>query len=96
MTKTFAIKNFGCQMNVYDGERMAELLRAEGMAPAEAGADAALEQLDPDLAFPVAELGTPRGRQGAPKAKVALPEHWLDDTSGAALELDDDEHVSGG
>ncbi|GAA4037528.1 tRNA (N6-isopentenyl adenosine(37)-C2)-methylthiotransferase MiaB [Sphingomonas rosea] len=40
MTKTFAIKSFGCQMNVYDGERMAELLRAEGMAPAEAGADA--------------------------------------------------------
>ena len=24
--KTFRIKSFGCQMNVYDGERMAELL----------------------------------------------------------------------
>ena len=24
--KTFKIKSFGCQMNVYDGERMAELL----------------------------------------------------------------------
>jgi len=22
--KTFKIKNFGCQMNVYDGERMSE------------------------------------------------------------------------
>ena len=32
--KTFKIKNFGCQMNVYDGERMAELLTARGMAPA--------------------------------------------------------------
>jgi tRNA-2-methylthio-N6-dimethylallyladenosine synthase len=38
--RTFAIKSFGCQMNVYDGERMAELLGAEGMTPALAGADA--------------------------------------------------------
>jgi tRNA-2-methylthio-N6-dimethylallyladenosine synthase len=38
--KTFQIKSFGCQMNVYDGERMAELLGAEGMAPAEPGTDA--------------------------------------------------------
>jgi tRNA-2-methylthio-N6-dimethylallyladenosine synthase len=30
--KTFKIKNFGCQMNVYDGERMAELLSAQGMS----------------------------------------------------------------
>ena len=30
--KTFKIKNFGCQMNVYDGERMAELLGQQGMA----------------------------------------------------------------
>jgi tRNA-2-methylthio-N6-dimethylallyladenosine synthase len=35
--RTFAIKSFGCQMNVYDGERMAELLGAEGMTPAAAG-----------------------------------------------------------
>jgi tRNA-2-methylthio-N6-dimethylallyladenosine synthase len=32
--KTFKIKSFGCQMNVYDGERMEELLGAHGMAPA--------------------------------------------------------------
>jgi tRNA-2-methylthio-N6-dimethylallyladenosine synthase len=32
--KTFQIKSFGCQMNVYDGERMAGLLEAEGMAAA--------------------------------------------------------------
>ena len=32
--KTFKIKNFGCQMNVYDGERMAELLGAHGMSAA--------------------------------------------------------------
>ena len=30
--KTFRIKSFGCQMNVYDGERMAELLGEQGMA----------------------------------------------------------------
>jgi tRNA-2-methylthio-N6-dimethylallyladenosine synthase len=29
--KTFKIKSFGCQMNVYDGERMAELLGRRGM-----------------------------------------------------------------
>ncbi len=38
--KTYHIKSFGCQMNVYDGERMGELLGAEGMAAAsEADAD---------------------------------------------------------
>jgi tRNA-2-methylthio-N6-dimethylallyladenosine synthase len=35
--KTFKIKNFGCQMNVYDGERMAELLSAQGMAATSEG-----------------------------------------------------------
>ena len=44
--------------------------------------DGLLEQLDPDAAFPVAELGTPRGRQGSPRKGVALPEGWLDDTDG--------------
>src|SRR5829696_6075434 len=29
--KTFRVKSFGCQMNVYDGERMSELLGAEGL-----------------------------------------------------------------
>ncbi|MEN3747092.1 tRNA (N6-isopentenyl adenosine(37)-C2)-methylthiotransferase MiaB [Sphingomonas sp. HF-S3] len=32
--KTFHVKSFGCQMNVYDGERMAELLGAQGMVAA--------------------------------------------------------------
>ncbi|HUQ13288.1 MAG TPA: tRNA (N6-isopentenyl adenosine(37)-C2)-methylthiotransferase MiaB [Novosphingobium sp.] len=32
--KTFHVKSFGCQMNVYDGERMAELLAAQGMTAA--------------------------------------------------------------
>ncbi|HEX7657149.1 MAG TPA: tRNA (N6-isopentenyl adenosine(37)-C2)-methylthiotransferase MiaB [Sphingomonas sp.] len=34
--KTFAVKSFGCQMNVYDGERMAELMAAQGLIPADA------------------------------------------------------------
>ena len=44
--KTFKIKSFGCQMNVYDGERMAELLGAKGMAAAADGEDADLVVLN--------------------------------------------------
>lgn len=40
--KTFHVKSFGCQMNVYDGERMAELMAADGMT---ATADAAAADL---------------------------------------------------
>ena len=29
--KTYHVKSFGCQMNVYDGERMGELMAAQGM-----------------------------------------------------------------
>ena len=43
--KTFAVKSFGCQMNVYDGERMAELMAGEGMTPVDA-ADADLVVLN--------------------------------------------------
>ncbi len=35
--KTFHVKSFGCQMNVYDGERMADLLGGEGMVAASEG-----------------------------------------------------------
>lgn len=44
--KTFRIKSFGCQMNVYDGERMAELLGANGMSAAPEGKDADLVVLN--------------------------------------------------
>ena len=38
--KTYHVKSFGCQMNVYDGERMGEMLMGKGMAQAvEADAD---------------------------------------------------------
>lgn len=38
--KTYHVKSFGCQMNVYDGERMAEMLAAQGMTAAPDGTDA--------------------------------------------------------
>ena len=44
--KTFRIKSFGCQMNVYDGERMAELLGEQGMTAAEESDDADLVVLN--------------------------------------------------
>ena len=44
--KTFRIKSFGCQMNVYDGERMGELLGASGMTEASDGVDADLVVLN--------------------------------------------------
>jgi tRNA-2-methylthio-N6-dimethylallyladenosine synthase len=44
--KTFRIKSFGCQMNVYDGERMAELLAAEGLAAAAEAEEADLVVLN--------------------------------------------------
>jgi len=44
--KTFKIKSFGCQMNVYDGERMAELLSEQGMSAAADGTDADLVVLN--------------------------------------------------
>jgi len=38
--RTFHVKSFGCQMNVYDGERMSEMLGAEGMTATEDSASA--------------------------------------------------------
>ena len=44
--KTFRVKSFGCQMNVYDGERMGELLGAEGLRAAADNEDADLVVLN--------------------------------------------------
>ena len=44
--KTYRVKSFGCQMNVYDGERMAELLGAQGMTAATEGENADLVVLN--------------------------------------------------
>ncbi|MEQ1543148.1 MAG: tRNA (N6-isopentenyl adenosine(37)-C2)-methylthiotransferase MiaB [Novosphingobium sp.] len=44
--RTYRVKSFGCQMNVYDGERMAELLGAQGITPAPDGEAADLVVLN--------------------------------------------------
>ena len=40
--KKYHVKSFGCQMNVYDGERMAEMLQEQGMTAVEEREDADL------------------------------------------------------
>jgi tRNA-2-methylthio-N6-dimethylallyladenosine synthase len=42
LPQTFRVKSFGCQMNVYDGERMAELLADRGLRAASEGENADL------------------------------------------------------
>jgi tRNA-2-methylthio-N6-dimethylallyladenosine synthase len=44
--QTFQIKSYGCQMNVYDGERMAELLEAQGLSAASTAGEADLVVLN--------------------------------------------------
>jgi tRNA-2-methylthio-N6-dimethylallyladenosine synthase len=43
---TYHVKSFGCQMNVYDGERMSELLAAQGMRAVADGDEADLVVLN--------------------------------------------------
>lgn len=59
--------------------------------------DERLALLPDDVPFPERELGRPRGRQGAPRGKVAVPEGWLDNETGAGLDLSEAElDTSGG
>jgi nifR3 family TIM-barrel protein len=59
--------------------------------------DELLAGLDDDAPFPERELGTPRGRQGAPRKKVVLPNGWLDDTDGRGAHLREDvDETTGG
>lgn len=58
--------------------------------------DALIAELDPAAPFPVQELGTPRGRQGAPRKRVVLPEGWLDDTDGHGCVIAEDAHDTTG
>jgi nifR3 family TIM-barrel protein len=74
-----------------------DLRRALALTSTLAELDTLLAELDPDAPFPVAELGTPRGRQGGPRKGVALPEGWLDDTDGTDRVLREDaDETSGG
>jgi nifR3 family TIM-barrel protein len=72
-----------------------EVRRKLAMISCLADLDALVAQLDPDSAFPVTELGTPRGRQGSPR-RVALPEGWLDDRDGRSQTRVEDEDCSSG
>jgi len=58
--------------------------------------DTLLGELDPTEPFPVGELGTPRGRQGAPRKRVVLPEGWLDDSDGSGCAIVEDVDSSSG
>lgn len=57
-----------------------ELRRGLAMVSSFDGLDDLLAQLDASVPFPRDELGSPRGRQGTPRAKVVLPYGWLDST----------------
>ncbi len=56
-----------------------DLRRGLAMVSGFAELDDLLGQLNGVAAFPVGELGTPRGRQGGPRSRVVLPYGWLDD-----------------
>ena len=74
-----------------------ELRHSLGMVASLAELDQLLGQLDVDARYPVAELGRPRGRQGSPRSKVAMPWGWLDDRCGLELDLSAAElEISGG
>jgi nifR3 family TIM-barrel protein len=70
--------------------------RSLGLVHTLADLDLLLAELDPDERFPVAELGTPRGRQGSPRDRVVLPEGWLDDTDGTGCHVQEDANETTG
>jgi nifR3 family TIM-barrel protein len=73
-----------------------ELRHSLALVDSLASLDALLDGLDPDEAFPVSELGHPRGRQGSPRERVVVPEGWLDDTDGRSLRLTEDANETTG
>jgi nifR3 family TIM-barrel protein len=74
-----------------------ELRHALALVSTLAELDGLLADLDPDEPFPEVVLGEPRGRQGAPRKRVVLPDGWLDDTDGrgAVIREDADETTGG-
>jgi nifR3 family TIM-barrel protein len=71
-----------------------ELRNSLALVSSLAALDDLLSRLDPDEPFPVAGLGTPRGRQGSPR-RVVLPHGWLDDTDGTDCGVPEDLHSGG-
>lgn len=67
-----------------------------GTVSSYAALDALLDELDPDEAFPVEVLGTPRGRQGSPR-KVVVPDGWMDSRElRGEIALESADEASGG
>jgi nifR3 family TIM-barrel protein len=71
-----------------------ELRNGLALVSSLAALDDLLARLDPAEPFPVAVLGTPRGRQGSPR-RVVLPQGWLEDTDGTACRVAEDLHSGG-
>ena len=67
-----------------------DLRRSLAMVSSLAELDELLARLDWSEPFPASELGAPRGRQGSPRDKVALPENGLEDTDGTGCGLTED------
>jgi nifR3 family TIM-barrel protein len=57
--------------------------------------DDLLAGLDHDEPFPAVSVGAPRGRAGSPR-RVVLPEGWLEDRTGGAVDADAELAISGG
>jgi tRNA-2-methylthio-N6-dimethylallyladenosine synthase len=80
MTRSFAVRSFGCQMNVYDSERMAEALVADGLVEAdEAEADVVVlntchirEKAAEKLYSEVGRIAARARRQGHRKPAIAV------------------------
>lgn len=74
-----------------------DIRRGLAMVSSFAALDGLLARLDPDVRFPESAVGAPRGRQGSPRDKVAMPEGWLADTCGLDQDLSAAElGISGG
>jgi nifR3 family TIM-barrel protein len=72
-----------------------DLRQSLGLVDSLASLDALLARLDPTEGFPVAELGTPRGRQGSPR-RVTLPDGWLAGRDDMAIDPTAEIGISGG
>jgi nifR3 family TIM-barrel protein len=78
------------------GFRAGSRIRSQlGLVSSLSDLDRLLADLDPSEPYPVAELGRPRGRQGAPR-KVALPYGWLADRESTRVDAAAECATSGG
>ena len=80
LPKTYHVQNYGCQMNVYDGERMADLFAAQGMTQAAEKNDADLvvlntchirEKAAEKVYSEIGRLGKHSRKEGGPMIAVA-------------------------